>query len=49
MQYWIKSWSKKEETHWETCLKNVAPNLMEIVGTCLTKHGLVGDTWNTEL
>ena len=50
MQFWIKSWSKKKETHWETCLENTVAELMGlgIAGTCLTKHGLVGDAWSAE-
>ena len=45
-----RSWSKKEETYWETCLENMEAKVMklEIVGTCLTKHGLVGDAWSAE-
>ena len=50
MQFWITSWSMKEETCWETCLENMAAELMPlgIMGTCLTTHGLVGDAWNAE-
>ena len=49
MQFWIKSWSKNEEVHWETCLENTVAWQLEIEGNCLTKHRLVGDTWNAEL
>ena len=42
--FWIKTW--------EACLENnMAAELMElgIAGTCLTKHGFVGDAWNAGL
>ena len=46
MQFWIKSWSKNEEVHWETCLENTVAWQLEIEGNCLTKHRLVGDAQN---
>ena len=51
MWFWIKSYSKKEETCWKICLENMAAELREpgIVGTYLTKHRLVGYAWNAEL
>ena len=49
--FWIKSWSKKEETCWETGLEKVAAPLIELgtAGTCLTRLGLVGGGWNADL
>ena len=30
--FWIKGWSKKEETCWEICLDNMVAEWMELCG-----------------
>ena len=49
MWFWIKSWRKKEETCWETCLGEQGGTADGLMGTCLARHRLMGDTWDAEL